>query len=82
MDYRFDCGSSEDSVPLDAMCNGSVDCGNGNDERNEFCPAYQVERSSSCPVCLNGGVCRRRRCRCPEGWSGRRCQRGQSALCS
>ena len=80
LDYRFDCGSSEDSVPLDAMCNGSVDCGNGNDEKNEFCPAHGLKSSGRVvsircvPTCLNGGDCKGGLCECTSQWKGDYCQ--------
>ena len=74
-DYRFSCGSKGEVVPLEAMCNGSVECTNGKDETNAFCPYNRpIRAAEDCnPRCLHGGVCHGGYCICPTPFTGEFC---------
>ena len=86
LEYRFACSGSGDVVPLEAMCNGSVECTNGKDETHAFCPSKRTKRSSCDPNdCLNSGYCDDEigdNCVCYiKEFIGDHCQYGKSMTC-
>ena len=58
-------------MTLTAMCDGTIDCNNAEDETNEFCPGRH-------DLCLNRGTCvAGGACVCADGWTGTLCETGQ-----
>ena len=82
LDYRYSCSGEEEVVPLAAMCNGSVECTNGEDETHAFCPRKRRAKRATgdCnPECLNDGVCHHDgSCLCPDAFTGDQCQYGKT----
>ncbi|XP_045207077.2 protein kinase C-binding protein NELL1-like isoform X1 [Mercenaria mercenaria] len=55
------------------ICAGNNRCTCPDGFRGRWC--HKVRKYRRCPTCLNGGKCRKRRCRCRKGYTGSRCEK-------
>ena len=80
-DYGFSCGANGEVVPLEAMCNGSVECANGNDETHAFCPKrLRRPRGVPCEPSCARGTCVAGTCDCPDSYFGETCQLSELSI--
>ena len=55
------------------VCAGNNRCTCPDGYRGRWC--HKIKKYRKCPTCLNGGKCRKRRCRCQKGFTGSRCEK-------